>query len=417
MSIAVAIFGLAFLILIHEAGHFLVALAVRMRPRRFYVFFPPPLVKRVRNGIEYGIGSIPLGGYVKIPGMHRPHPEDVERYFGPAVGERRELAPASAALRQSLEEGDLDAARRELPRFAAAVAEAPLTPGARKAAESGLRELDDTLSPDAYWRAAVWKKVAVIFAGPGTNLVFAVALLAVIFMIGIPVGQTRTVDQVSAETPAAEMGLRSGDVIVAVDGNATPTFAAVRKRIEASAGKPIEVSVLRDGRRVALGPAEPERVERELPGGEVEVRYVLGFTSAPRETERHPPHEAVALAAGETWAVTKAIGQSVGRLVTGSGREEIASPVGIVQVSSEALEVSLRYYLGILALISLSLALLNLLPLLPLDGGHIAFSLIEGIRGRAIPREAYERVSALGIAVVLLLFFIGLTNDIGRLTG
>ena len=76
-----------------------------------------------------------------------------------------------------------------------------------------------------------------------------------------------------------------------------------------------------------------------------------------------------------------------------------------------------RYYLGVLALISLSLALLNLLPLLPLDGGHIAFSIAEKIRGRAIPREAYERASMIGIALVLLLFFIGLSNDISRLRG
>jgi regulator of sigma E protease len=85
LSIAVAIVGLAFLILIHEAGHFVVALAVRMRPRRFYLFFPPALVKRVHKGIEYGIGSIPLGGYVKIPGMHRPA----------AGGPRREPRPRS----------------------------------------------------------------------------------------------------------------------------------------------------------------------------------------------------------------------------------------------------------------------------------------------------------------------------------
>ena len=77
MNIAVAIAGLAFLILIHEAGHFFTALAVRMRPRRFYIFFPPALVKVRRKGIEYGIGAIPLGGYVKIPGMHRPAPTDV----------------------------------------------------------------------------------------------------------------------------------------------------------------------------------------------------------------------------------------------------------------------------------------------------------------------------------------------------
>jgi regulator of sigma E protease len=95
----------------------------------------------------------------------------------------------------------------------------------------------------------------------------------------------------------------------------------------------------------------------------------------------------------------------------------VASVVGITAVSQESLEAGFRYYLQVLAFISLSLALLNLLPLLPLDGGHIAFSLVERIRGRAIPRAAYERFSAIGIAAVLLLFFIGLSNDIDRLRG
>src|ERR671939_516357 len=85
MSILIAILGLAMLVLIHEAGHFFTARAVGMRPKRFYVGFPPALVKTTRNGIEYGLGSIPLGGYVKIPGMHRPAPSDLDTYFAPAV--------------------------------------------------------------------------------------------------------------------------------------------------------------------------------------------------------------------------------------------------------------------------------------------------------------------------------------------
>ena len=96
------------------------------------------------------------------------------------------------------------------------------------------------------------------------------------------------------------------------------------------------------------------------------------------------------------------------RLVTGSGRDEISSPVGIVQGSSEAAKQGVDSYIWVLALISLSLALINLLPLLPLDGGHIAFAIVEGVRGRSVGREVYERVSVIGIAVALLLFFIGL---------
>jgi len=147
-----------------------------------------------------------------------------------------------------------------------------------------------------------------------------------------------------------------------------------------------------------------------------EGAYRLGFVLS-LEYRKYGPLAAVKLAAGRTWEVTKAIGASLGRIVTGSGRKDVASPVGIVQASSQTLEVGFREYLGLLALLSLSLALLNLLPLLPLDGGHIAFSLAEGIRGRAISREAYERASAVGIVVVLLLFFIGLSNDVSRLRG
>ena len=117
-----------------------------------------------------------------------------------------------------------------------------------------------------------------------------------------------------------------------------------------------------------------------------------------------------------TGVITKEIGASLSRLVQGE-RKEVSSPVGIVEGSSEALERGTQTYLWVLGLLSLSLALLNLLPLLPLDGGHIAFSIVEGVRGRAVVREVYERVSAIGIAVVLLLFFIGLSNDIGRLGG
>ena len=114
--------------------------------------------------------------------------------------------------------------------------------------------------------------------------------------------------------------------------------------------------------------------------------------------------------------VSKDIVASLGKIVTGSGRENISSPVGIVQGSSDAAKESTDSYLWVLGLISLSIALLNLLPFLPLDGGHIVFAIVEGVRGRAVAREVYERVSIVGIGLVLLLFVIGLTNDIGRLS-
>ena len=105
-----------------------------------------------------------------------------------------------------------------------------------------------------------------------------------------------------------------------------------------------------------------------------------------------------------------------GHLVTGEGRKDVSSPIGIVQGSADAVKHGTSDYLWVLSLISLSLALLNLLPLLPLDGGHVLFTIIEGARGRLVKREIYERVSAVGLVLVVLLFFIGLSNDIGRLS-
>ena len=407
MSIAIAIAGLAFLILIHEAGHFFVALAVRMRPRKFYIFFPPALVKRVRNGVEYGIGAIPLGGYVKIPGMHRPAANDLAAHLEPATTEAPWLGSEVEAVRLALEEERLDDARAGIEPLRGAVTRAELSEPARKSAERGLTDVADGLSRDAYWRAPAWKKIAVIVAGPATNLLFAVGILAVVFAIGVPVAST--VESVIPDSPAEAAGLRAGDEIVAIDGReVTPVLTErVPVRIGQSEGRAISLTVLRDGKRVDLPPTRP-RLE--------EGAYRLGFRLSAAE-QRFGAADSLGYAVQETWAITAATGSALGRIVTGSGRDEVASPVGIVQGSSQALEVGFDVYLRILALISLSLALLNLLPLLPLDGGHITFSIIEAVRGRAIPRVAYERVSMIGLALVLMLFFLGVSNDVSRLNG
>jgi regulator of sigma E protease len=402
VSILVSILGLGFLILIHEAGHFFVARAVGMNPRKFYIGFPPAIAKTSRNGIEYGIGAIPLGGYVKIPGMHRPAAGDLDVHFARAVEEAASLRRPVEELRRRLDDSDYEGARDAVARVAETVQASQLSPAALRSAERGLADVADALAPDAYWRARTWKRVAVIFAGPGTNLLLAIVLFAALFMavssayrFGFALtannGEvTAVVDEVLEGTPAQSVGMLPGDRIVAIDGErlAPEEIAAT---IRASEGRPLRVTVERGGRTVDLDPAAAEKVDD------------YGVAESVWQSVR------------VTGIVTKEIGAAVGRLVTGDGREEISSPVGIVQGSSEAVEQGTESYLWVLGLISLSLALLNLLPLLPLDGGHIAFSLIEGVRGKAVTREVYERVSAVGIAVVLLLFFIGLSNDIGRL--
>ena len=401
MSIFVSLVGLGLLIFVHELGHFAVARAVGLRPRRFYVGFPPAIVKTTRNGIEYGLGAIPLGGFVKIPGMHRPAPVDVDHYFAPAANEAPELAGPLERLRRAFADADIDTGRAVLAELGERRGELSLSPAATRTFDKGLVELSDAVGPDAYWRAQTWKRLAAIAAGPLANVVLAIVLFTVLLMqdtyrigIELAVGSdgaaTTEIRRVVDDSPAEAAGLRAGDRIATVNGRRVDV-SGLLERIQGSEGRPLDLGVRRAGQTVTV---EDVRAEgeggRSLPGAVWRGVEITGL-------------------------ITKEIGAALGRLVTGDGRDEISSPVGIVQGSSEAADRSTNDFLWVLGLISLSLALLNLLPLLPLDGGHIAFSLIEGARRRTVRREVYERVSAVGIVFVVLLFVIGLSNDIGRL--
>jgi regulator of sigma E protease len=215
---------------------------------------------------------------------------------------------------------------------------------------------------------------------------------------------TTTVVDVFDGRPAQEIGLKPGDRILEIDG-ARVTPSRITERISGSDGRPLTLVVLRNGERVVLGPVRP-RVDDGV--------YRLGFQLGAEPLGFVESwEEAVTL----TVRLTGEIGRSLANIVNEEGREQIASPIGIVDESSSAARRGWESYLAVLAFISLSLGLLNLLPLLPLDGGHIVFAVAEKIRGHAIRREIYERVSAVGIVLVLLLFFVGLTNDVGRLGG
>jgi regulator of sigma E protease len=407
VTYVVVIVGLGLLVLLHELGHFWVARLVGMKPRAFYVGFPPALVKVERNGVEYGLGAIPLGGYVRIPGMHRPAPADLERQLEPAVREDPTLAAPANAVARRLDDEDIDGARVALPPLQAALRDARLSRSARRSAQQAVRDVDEATGADAYWRQPVWKRVATIAAGPGMNVLVAVVLFFAVYATGAPTGRPSTeVAQVEAGSPAAAAGLQEGDRIVAVNGRRTATFTAVRDAIDAGAGRALVVTVERDGQTVTLSPSRP--VERD-------GRWVWGFVAAP-ELVSYPPGESARLAGGDCWRVVTGTVQSV-RDLAGSGEgAEVSGPVGVVRTSEQSLALGIQYYLVVLGVISMSLALFNLLPLLPLDGGHILVSLVEGVRGRAVPQRIYQRYSELGMALILLVFLFSFMNDIGART-
>jgi len=404
MTWVVVAVGLLLLVFLHELGHFSVALAVGNRPRGFYVGFGPLLASFKRNGVEYGLRLIPAGGYVRLPGMHRPAARDVDAFMGPALREDPSLAASVQHIRRALEVEDFATARSLYPELQEEVAAARLNPAARRAANRALRDVEEGTSEDAYWRQPTWKRLAVIGAGPAMNILVAFIIFVIVYSTGAPSSRASTkVAQVESNTPAFSAGLHVGDRVVAVNGHGAATFERVSSLIRASHGRQITVTVNRGGKLVKLGPRATEKVDG---------RWIFGFVPA-ADLVSYPLGKSTRLAADDCWHVVTGTVKAFGALFHSKQRGQLTSTVGIVRISAQALRVDFNYYLQIVGLVSMSLALLNLLPFLPLDGGHILFSLIEGVRRRALAREVYERVSAVGFALIILIWIIALSNDLG----
>jgi regulator of sigma E protease len=357
MSWLLAFLGFAALIVLHELGHFAAAKAVGMRVERFALFFPPLWAKTRRGETEYAIGTIPLGGYVKITGMN----------------------PAE--------------------------------------------EIPPEVAHRAYFRQPVWKRIVVIGAGPAVNIFIAFALLAGIYWVNGTQEPPSRVAAVKAGSPAAGV-LRPGDVLVSIDGK-RPVGDTLRKQNDSiakqvathkcaadapgcRATEPVTLVVRRGGREqtVRATPVYDEAKKRPLLG------FTFGGTPYPAG-----PVRASGLSAETMWDVTSATVKTLAGIFQAEKRKQISGVVGSYETTRQSIEVSTTQALFLLAIISLSLGVINLFPFLPLDGGHIFWALAEKVRGRAIPFSVMERAGFVGFALVMVLFVIGFTNDLGRLMG
>ncbi len=428
MSWVLTIAGFAALVILHEFGHFAAAKVTGMRVERFFLFFPPKLVSVTRGETEYGIGMIPLGGFVKITGMNpdelRAEEEALEEEAplgtGRVAAGRPELATANVAV----EGRGAEAAGSRTPDGLLARIEgpsrAPLTP--------------ETLKR-AYYNQPVWKRVVVIAAGPAMNLLIAFLILFAL-AFGAKQATTLKVDQVEKNKPAYG-ALRPGDRIISIDG-VRPTNGGARpsedelvqrertfadqvdshacpgQQVEGcSSATPAHVVVIRNGRRVALN-IRPFYDTTTTP-----PRHRLGFAFAGGDPVPVNPSvpRAAGIALDQMWQVTSGTVSVIGRIFLPEQRSQVSSVVGGAAVANEAINFGAREALYVLAFISLSLAIVNLFPFLPLDGGHIFWSLVEKLRGRPVPFATMEKAGAIGFVLILFIFFIGLSNDIGRLTG
>jgi regulator of sigma E protease len=398
--------GFAALIVLHEFGHFVVAKATGMRVERFFLFFPPKLWSVKRGETEYGVGAIPLGGFVKITGMN---PEELEPREAP------EGTPSGPADDATTMESGKDTPQGLLERVEAAGQD----PQERE-------RLSPEILKRAYYNQPVWKRVVVIAAGPVVNVLIAfVILFGLAFGLEQAAGSGVEIGLLTDDSPATGK-LQEGDRLVSIDGVA----AADREfndRIEdfrdkinghTCAGEPVDgcrattpvhLVVERDGAEIPIDvtPQYDAEVDRSL----------IGVAFAPVTTEplAGSVPEAADYAADTIWFITRETVSTIAQIFVPEKREQLSGPVGGGRALNEAVGLGYQEALLILAIISLSLGIINLFPFLPLDGGHIFWSLVEKVRGSRVPFSVIERASAVGFLLILMLFFVGLSNDLGRL--
>jgi regulator of sigma E protease len=284
-------------------------------------------------------------------------------------------------------------------------------------------ELQAEVEHRAYHRQPVWKRIVVIAAGPAVNIALAFAIFFLAFFF-FDEATSRTVGEIVPGSPAAHV-LMPGDRILAVDGK---TFSGLKEeaRLERfgrqvdshkCAGKqadgckattPVVIRIDRAGqvKTIAVRPEYESATKR--------MRVGFAYGSEPVELGLG---SALGHAGSSMWLVTRETGSVFGHLFEAKQRKQVSGIVGVSDVAHQAIGVGAFPALILLALVSLSLGLINLLPILPLDGGHIFWSLIEKLRGEPVPLRVVERATVVGFALVAVLMFLGLSNDIGRLTG
>ena len=269
---------------------------------------------------------------------------------------------------------------------------------------------DDDEGPESYKSKAAWRRALIICAGPFANLLAAVVILAGIYMVGVPSGATTEIEEVIPDSFAAEAGLEPGDNIVAVDEEPVERWEDFQGIVgEKGPGDEVKLVAERDGvREEYLGAlkADPDNPERAIVG----VRPVLTYTS-------YGPAEALGLGVERTVTIIGLFGWFIGQLVTGEMNfyDSVSSPIGVVGVSSDALSQGAQSFGMLSALISINLAVINLLPILPLDGGHLFFIAAEKILGRPVRAETVNRIAAFGLALILMLFIFATYADLSKI--
>jgi regulator of sigma E protease len=428
VTVLAFLFVLGVLVFVHELGHFLVARWHGVRVLTFSLGFGPKLVKLTRGGTEYCVSAIPLGGYVKLAGetvedTQTGAPDEFlskskwvrfQVYVaGPVMNILLAVVVAAIVLSRG---ADIPVYRSAPPVVGSVKADSP---AARAGIQLGDRILTVDGAPVDTWDAlemAIVPKAGrelglIVVRGP-ERLTLRVTPQAVgsyeMGDLGIGPVLRPQITQVNPGSPAEGAGLERGDVFLAVNGERDLADQQIVERIRASADVPIVLTMERGGRPIDI---------TVTPRG-TQGAALIGVSLSGYEVTRIDPSivEAIGLSVQQNWENTLLIGRTLGGLVT---REtpvrQLMGPVGIAQLSGSAAELGWVALLNLMAMISLNLGLLNLMPVPVLDGGHIAILAVEGLSRRDLSVRVKERILVAGAALMVLLMVTVIYNDIARL--
>jgi regulator of sigma E protease len=350
---------LTVLVFVHEFGHYLIARWNRVRVEVFSIGFGPELFGWWdRAGTRWKFSTIPLGGYVKMFGDS-----------DPSSG-----LPAAGLARLAQAERDV-----------------------------------------SFHYKRLGQRAAIVAAGPLANFLFAVVVLAILFMT---YGQPFTpaeVGQVQPGSAAEQGGIRPGDVIVSIDGSAVHRFEDVQQSVRLNPGVPMTIVVRRDGQDQTLHvtPGRTELTDRF--GNRYEIG-LLGIARSGMEYVRRDPATAIIQAGTETWDLSAATLKAVWQIAIGTrATDELGGPLRIAQMSGEVAQGGVVAVLWFMAVLSINLGLINFFPVPVLDGGHLLFYAAEAVRGKPLGQRAQEYGFRIGLALVVTLMVFATWNDLVHL--
>lgn len=354
------LFVLTVVVFVHEMGHYLVGRWCGIGVRAFSIGFGPELFGFTdRHGTRWKLSAVPLGGYVKFVG---------------------DMSVTSAPP----EEGTV-----------------PLTPAEERV---------------AFHTQPVWKRALTVLAGPVFNFILTIAVFAVMFASYGRFVSEPMVGEVRPDSPAAIAGILPGDRFVSVEGNRVETFGDVQRYVSGRAGDPLRFVMLRNGQEIEVT-ATPELLEQQDAIGNTVRIGVIGVVNTqelgqPRVIE-YGIGEAVGEAVSETGHVIARTGQFLQRFVVGrEDKCQLGGPVKIADMAGKAAQMGFVWLVQLVALLSVGIGILNLLPIPPLDGGHLVFYAIEAVMRRPVSEQVMEGVYRVGFFLVLGFMGFVIFNDI-----